>query len=441
MTSNVTSIARIRTAARARAERAKSNNRTTTVLLLVAMVLVVIGLGETMSASSTVGINQAADRFYFFKRQLLGVGLGLVALVVASRVPYTFYRRIALPLFGATVAGLIAVLVMGLEEGGARRWLVLGPVNFQPSELAKFAVIVLLAALLERKARNLQTWGHLLAPVTFVAGTVAVLIMKQPDLGTTVLIGLVVMAVLWVSPAPGHRVILLGVAGAIAAVALALVADYRMDRITGFLDPWSNASAEGYQLIQGYYALGDGGIFGVGLGASRARWFYLPNAHTDFIFAIIGEELGLWGGALVIALFAALGYFGIRAAFRAQNQFQALMAGALTAGVVSQAFINIGYVVGLLPVTGIQLPMISAGGTSTIITLGSMGLLASVARHEPEAVSAMQSYGRPLFDRLFLLPEPAVRRAPVRREPRERFGEPVTGSVNRRPRPHPDRRR
>ena len=275
MTSNVTSIARIRTAARARAERAKSNNRTTTVLLLVAMVLVVIGLGETMSASSTVGINQAADRFYFFKRQLLGVGLGLVALVVASRVPYTFYRRIALPLFGATVAGLIAVLVMGLEEGGARRWLVLGPVNFQPSELAKFAVIVLLAALLERKARNLQTWGHLLAPVTFVAGTVAVLIMKQPDLGTTVLIGLVVMAVLWVSPAPGHRVILLGVAGAIAAVALALVADYRMDRITGFLDPWSNAPAR-IPAHPGYYALGDGASSGSARRQPR-RWFYLPT--------------------------------------------------------------------------------------------------------------------------------------------------------------------
>src|SRR5690606_25297173 len=342
MTSNVTSIARIRTAARARAERAEAKNRTTTVLLPVAMVLVVTGPGATMSASSTVGINQAADRFYLLKRQLLGVGLGLVALVVASRVPYTFYRRIALPLFGATVAGLIAVLVMGLEEGGARRWLVLGPVNFQPSELAKFAVIVLLAALLERKARNLQTWGHLLAPVTFVAGTVAVLIMKQPDLGTTVLIGLVVMAVLWVSPAPGHRVILLGVAGAIAAVALALVADYRMDRITGFLDPWSNASAEGYQLIQGYYALGDGGIFGVGLGASRARWFYLPNAHTDFIFAIIGEETGLIGAMTVIGLFIALAVAGWAVASRAPDLFGKMLATGITAWISFQALINIG---------------------------------------------------------------------------------------------------
>ncbi|HEX7100307.1 MAG TPA: putative lipid II flippase FtsW [Acidimicrobiia bacterium] len=380
MTSNVTSIARIRTAARARAERAKSNNRTTTVLLLVAMVLVVIGLGETMSASSTVGIDQAADRFYFFKRQLIGVGLGLVALVVASRVPYSFYRRVALPLFALTIVGLIAVLMMGTEEGGARRWLVLGPVNFQPSELAKFAVIALLAALLERKARNLQTWGHLVVPVGFVVGTVAVLLMKQPDLGTTILIGLVAMAVLWVSPAPGHRVILMGLMGAIAAALLAVAADYRMDRIVGFLDPWSNASAEGYQLIQGYYALGDGGIFGVGLGASRARWFYLPNAHTDFIFAIIGEETGLIGAMTVIGLFGALAVAGWAVASRAPDLFGKMLATGITAWISFQALINIGGVLGVLPITGIALPFVSFGSTALVASMGALGVLVNISQ-------------------------------------------------------------
>ena len=256
----------------------------------------------------------------------------------------------------------------------------LGPVNFQPSELAKFAVIVLLAALLERKARNLQTWGHLLAPVTFVAGTVAVLIMKQPDLGTTVLIGLVVMAVLWVSPAPGHRVILLGVAGAIAAVALALVADYRMDRITGFLDPWSNASAEGYQLIQGYYALGDGGIFGVGLGASRARWFYLPNAHTDFIFAIIGEETGLIGAMTVIGLFIALAVAGWAVASRAPDLFGKMLATGITAWISFQALINIGGVLGVLPITGIALPFVSFSSTTLVTSMAALGVLVNVSQ-------------------------------------------------------------
>src|SRR5690606_1810244 len=204
MTANVTSIARIRTAARQRAERARSNSRTSTVLLLVTMMLVVIGLGETMSASSTVGIHQAADRFHFFKRQLLGVGIGLVVMAVASRVPYRIYRKAALPIFLVTLAGLVAVLAFGTSEGGAQRWLVLGPLNFQPSELAKFGVIVMLALLMERKAGNLETWGHFLTPVFFVVGSVAALVMAQPDLGTTILIGAVAMVVLWVSPAPGR---------------------------------------------------------------------------------------------------------------------------------------------------------------------------------------------------------------------------------------------
>ena len=162
----------------------------------------------------------------------------------------------------------------------------------------------------------------------------------------------------------------------------------------------------GFQAYQGFLSLADGGLTGVGIGQSRAKWFYLPEAKNDYIFAIVGEELGLLGGALVIVLFAMLGFFGIRTAMRAQNQFQALMAATLTAGVVGQAFFNIGYVIGLLPMTGVQLPMISAGGTSAIITIASMGLLANVARHEPMQISAMQNYGRPLFDRIFNIPEP-----------------------------------
>ena len=161
-----------------------------------------------------------------------------------------------------------------------------------------------------------------------------------------------------------------------------------------------------FQTHQGFLSLADGSLFGVGLGQSRAKWFYLPEARNDFIFAVIGEELGMWGGIMVIALFAALGYFGLRTAQRAQTSFQGLAAASLTAGVVSQAFINIGYVVGLVPVTGIQLPMLSAGGTSAVITLWSMGMLASIARHEPDAVSAMQNYGRPRFDRMLFVPEP-----------------------------------
>lgn len=380
MTANVTSISRIRTAARQRAERVHANNRTSTLLLLVMVVLVVIGLGATMSASSTVGLDQASDRFHFFKRQLVGAGLGVVVLLVACRVPYRAYRRLALPLYLATLASLAAVLVVGNEAGGARRWIEFGAFSFQPSELAKFTVIVFLAVVLERKARILGTWGHFLVPVCFSVGVVAALVMKQPDLGTTILIGAATLTVLWVSPAPASKVLLFALAGVALTVALAFAADYRVDRITGFLDPWSNASTEGYQLVQGYYALGDGGIFGVGLGASRARWSYLPNAHTDFIFAIIGEETGVIGAMTVIGLFLVLAVTGWAVAARAPDMFGRMLAAGLTAWLSFQALINIGGVLGLMPITGIALPFVSFGSTALIMSMGALGVLVNISQ-------------------------------------------------------------
>lgn len=379
MTTNVTSIARIRTVARQRAELARSNNRTSTVLLLVMVVLVIIGLGATMSASSTVGIKDTGERFYYFKRQLIGVGMGTVALLVTSRVPYRVYRKLAVPLFGLTIAALVVVLVMGMREGGAQRWLVFGPINFQPSEIAKFSVIALLALIMERKHARLGSWGEFLVPVGFVMGSVAALLMMQPDLGTTILVGVASMAVLWASPAPAGKVALLGIGGAIAAVFGAFAAKYRVGRIIGFLDPWSNASTEGYQLIQGYYALGDGGIFGVGLGASRARWFYLPNAHTDFIFAIIGEETGLIGAMTVLALFAVLAVAGWAVASRAPDYFGRMLATGLTAWLSIQALINIGGVLGVMPITGIALPFVSFGSTALIMSMGALGVLVNIS--------------------------------------------------------------
>lgn len=380
MTGNVTSIARVRTAARTRSELARSNARTSTVLFLVTVVLVVIGLGATMSASSTVGLDQAADRFYFFKRQLMGVGVGTLAMVVASRVPYRFYRKMAAPLFGLTIFMLVAVLIMGTTAGGAKSWIVIGSLNFQPSEVAKFTVIVFLAVLFERKARNLGTWLHFLAPVVLVVGSILVLLMRQPDLGTTILMGAIAMAVMWVSPAPAHKVVLLGLIGAVLALVVAFGADYRLDRIVGFLDPWSNASTEGYQLVQGYYALGDGGIFGVGLGASRARWFYLPNAHTDFIFAIIGEETGLVGATTVLALFVVLAFAGWSVASRAPDLFGRMMAAGITAWLSFQALINVGGVLGVMPITGIALPFVSFGGTALVMAMAALGVLVNISQ-------------------------------------------------------------
>jgi cell division protein FtsW len=380
MTANVTSIAKMRAAARDRAERIKVNNRTATTLLVLVVVLVVIGLGATQSASSAVAIEQAEDRFYFFKRQLVGVGLGTVALLVASRIPYQFYRKIAIPFFVGTVALLVTVLAVGPVIGGAQRWLPVAGFSFQPSELAKVAVVFALAYLLEKKHKLVDRFGHFLVPVVFIVGTITVLVMKQPDLGTVIVIGAAALAVILASDAPLRFVAFLAIAAILIVSVLAFSDDYRADRIVGFLDPWGNSSGEGYQLVQSYYALSNGGIFGVGLGASRARWFYLPNAHTDFIFAIIGEETGLIGALTVIGLFVVLALAGWMVASRAPDRFGRMVAAGITVWLSFQALVNIGGVLGVLPITGIALPFISFGSTALIASMAALGVLVNIAQ-------------------------------------------------------------
>ena len=380
MTANVTSIAKMRAAARDRAERIQVNNRTATTLLVLVVVLVVIGLGATQSASSAVAIEEAEDRFYFFKRQLVGVGIGTVALLVASRVPYQFYRKIAIPFFLVTVSLLVAVLAVGPVRGGAQRWLPVAGVSFQPSELAKVAVVFSLAYLLEKKHKLIGRFGHFLVPVVFIVGTIGALVMKQPDLGTVIVIGAAALAVILASDAPLRYVAFLAVAAILAVAVLSFSDEYRADRIVGFLDPWGNSSGEGYQLVQSYYALSNGGIFGVGLGASRARWFYLPNAHTDFIFAIIGEETGLIGALTVIGLFVVLALAGWMVASRAPDRFGRMVAAGITVWLSFQALVNIGGVLGVLPITGIALPLISFGSTALIASMAAIGVLVNIAQ-------------------------------------------------------------
>ena len=380
MTASVTSIAKMRAAARSRAERLKTNNRTATTLLVLGVVLIVIGLGATQSASSVVAIEQAEDRFYFFKRQLVGVGIGTIALLVTSRIPYRVYRRLAVPGFVVTVGLLAAVLLVGPVIGGSQRWLPVAGFSFQPSELAKVAVVIVLAHLLEKKHRLLTRFGHFLVPVVFTVGVIGGLVILQPDLGTTIIIGAAAMAVIMASETPLRYVLVLTLLVVGAVWLLAFSDAYRVDRIVGFLDPWGNASGEGYQLIQGYYALSNGGLFGVGLGASRARWFYLPNAHTDFIFAIIGEEAGLIGGITVIGLYVVLALAGWAVAARAPDRFGRMVAAGLTAWLTFQAIVNIGGVLGVMPITGIALPFVSFGSTALVVAMASLGILVNIAQ-------------------------------------------------------------
>ncbi len=380
MATNVTTIYR------ARAERIQSASRyriNTQIILLfgtVVFTLVVIGLGATISASSTVGINWEYGQYHFFMRQLLGVGLGTAVLIVTSRVPYRLYQRYANVLFGGALVLLFMVLLFGVRVGGSARWLRVGSVGFEPSELAKFAVIVLMASLISRGRGVFDDVKSYISAVMLVVGSVGFLLLQQPDFGTTILIAICAFVVLWVGGAPMGYMVGSAVAGLAASVLLAVIAPYRLDRLKGFLDPWGDAADTGYQLIQSWVALGTGGLWGVGPGNSRARWFYLPNAHTDFIFAIIGEEIGLLGGLFVITLFVVLVVLGWMVARRAPDHFGQMLAAGITAWLGFQGLINVGGVVGWLPITGITLPFISYGVSSLVVNMGALGVLLNVAR-------------------------------------------------------------
>ncbi len=388
----MTSLAKIRAVARDKIARQKVNDRATTTLLVLVVVLVVVGLGVTMSASSAVALRETGteDQWHFLKRQLVGVGLGTLALLVASRIPYRAYRKLAVPAFLLSVGLLFAVELRGVTEGGATRWLsVPGLTTFQPSELAKVTVVFVLAYLLEKKAKLLTRFGHFVVPVVATMGVVGLLIIRQPDLGTLIIIGAAAMAVILASDTPMKFVLLVGVVAALAVTLLAFDdGGYRSSRIDSFLDPYADPSGDGYQLIQGYYALGNGGILGVGLGASRARWFYLPNAHTDFIFAIIGEETGLIGGLTVIGLFIALAITGWVVASRAPDPFGRMVAAGITVWLSFQALVNIGGVLGVIPITGIALPFVSFGSTALAVSMGAVGILVNIAQSGVDAASA-----------------------------------------------------
>ncbi|QGU07807.1 Lipid II flippase FtsW [Corynebacterium occultum] len=410
---------------------------------LVVFALAAIGLIMVFSSSMTWSIAEGSTAWGTASRQAVMVFLGFVAFWFSLKLRPGLIRRVSPWLMLITLLMLVAVLIPGIgtgrEEVGSQSWLMLGPIQLQPSEIAKVTIAIWGAAYLADHTHRGGGWRNPFLIFSGVAGLFGLLIFLQGDLGMAVTFAITVVMLLIFAGVRMQWVIGTLIAGALAMSAVLMGGGFRSARFEVFFNSlfgnFEDTQGQAFQSYQGFLSLADGSLLGVGPGQSRAKWFYLPEAKNDFIFAIIGEELGLWGGALVIMLFGALGYFGIQTALKAQDQFQSLMAATLTAGVVTQAFINIGYVVGMLPVTGIQLPMISAGGTSAIITLGSMGLLASCARHEPEAVSAMQSYGRPLFDRLLFLGEPrthdAKREAPRPAERPARFGAPVT----RRPQP------
>jgi cell division protein FtsW len=347
-------------------------------LVLVTLGLVAFGLVMVYSASSARAMLAAGDPAYYLKRQALYALVGLAALAVLSRVDFRALRFAAAPLLGVSFFLLLAVLALGTEVNGARRWLSTGVIDFQPSELAKLALALWVAAFLARRPAP-PTLSELLRPLGLVVGLAAGLILVEPDLGTAIAIAVMVTAMLVVAGTPSR--VLAGGAGIALTILLAAIwlEPYRRTRFLSFLDPWQDPDGAGFQSVQAMIALGSGGFLGVGLGESVQKVYYLPEASTDMIFAIVGEELGLLGSIGVIAAFALFGYAGFNIALRCREPFGKSLATGLTALVCGQAAVNMGAVLGLLPLTGIPLPFVSYGGSSLVIGLASVGVLLNIA--------------------------------------------------------------
>jgi cell division protein FtsW len=369
-------------------------SRDATWVTVITVVLLLLGLLMSFSAS-IVESAQAGNPFATFQRQLVWAGIGVPAFVIAANLDHRIWRRLSWILLVVSIVGLALVLVPGVgsEVFGSTRWLRFGPIAVQPSEIAKLAALLWLADVMERKRPadgSLHSTDHLMVPAVPLLAVLGGLVLAQPDLGTTIILALIVGALLWVEGLPGRFVAVTLGAGVLAFAALALIAPYRVSRIRGWLWPERYPLEEGFQLLQSKFALGSGGITGIGLGQSRGKWNFIPNPETDFIFAIIGEELGLLGAVGVLVLFSLLLFVGLRIAYAAPDGFGRTVAFVITAWLVGQALINIGTVTGLLPITGVTLPLVSVGGSSLLSTLLALGILAAIARRPATTAPRVQ---------------------------------------------------
>jgi cell division protein FtsW len=349
----------------------------------VAIVLLAAGVVMVYSASAIVAADRFQDPYFFLKKQLFWAVIGAACLWMAIRLDYRRLEHLVLPLL--IFAGVLLVLVLvspfGQTINGTRRWIRLGPVSFQPAELAKLALVLYLAAFLAKKGEAIAEFRRGLLPPLAVAGVLAALVLAQPDLGTCLTLVTLTFTLLFLA---GGRVRHLGLIllAALPTLALAIwVAPYRVRRIIAFLDPWSDPRGSGFQIIQSWLALGNGGLFGQGIGASRQKLFYLPESHTDFIFAIVGEELGFVGATTIVALFAILIWRGLRIGLRAPDPFGGYLAIGITVLIATQTLVNLGVVTGLLPTKGLPLPFISFGGSALLVTLLSTGVLLNISQH------------------------------------------------------------
>jgi len=356
-------------------------------ILVATVALAAIGILMVYSSSAIKAYLQRDDPFAIVGPQILWAALGMVAMVVLMRVDYRLLRIASVPLFAAGIVALLLVFIpsINIEVGGSARWLKIGPLPaVHPAEFMKLALVVYLAHWFAKRGTAVTGLVSGTLPFLVIVAPVILLVLLEPDLGTSSVLAFTAFTIFFLAGANLLHLVGMAAVG-VPLVFYKFMVGYQMDRITAWLNPWSDSSGLGFHSIQGYLALALGGVFGAGLGESRlAGGLFLPNAFNDFIFAIVGEEFGLLGAGLVIVLFLAFGYLGIRTALGAPDTFGALLAGGITAWICIQAFINIGVVVGLIPVTGIPLPFVSAGGSSLVISFAAVGILLSVSRETVE---------------------------------------------------------
>jgi cell division protein FtsW len=362
--------------------------------------LLVLGLMMVLSASSVLSLRVNGNSYTIFVRQLIWVAVGLPMAYVASRMTPRHFRMLAYVALLGSVFLLVLTYIPGLGVGvnGNTNWLNLGgPLQIQPSEFAKLAMVMWCADLYARKEKLLTQWKHLLVPMVPVCGLVIALVVGQHDLGTALVLMAVMIGMIWIVGAPTR--LFLGTIAVVGTVAVYFVQaeKYRLERVTSFLDPFASPTTVGWQAYHSFYALSTGGWWGVGIGNSRQKWSNLPEAHTDFIFSVIGEELGLVGSLTVLALFLTLAYAGMRIATRNTQPFVRYAAAGITVWIMSQALVNLGAVIGLLPIVGIPLPLLSYGGSALLPTLIAIGMLLSFAKAEPGAQAALKETRRPRF--------------------------------------------
>ncbi|HKN01619.1 MAG TPA: putative lipid II flippase FtsW [Candidatus Binataceae bacterium] len=351
-------------------------------LWLPAAALLLLGLLMVLNTTYFLGLAKNGDPFHYFKLHLARIIAGMFVMILLSQFSLTGLRRLVVPLTVISLVMLVLVYVpgLGLVRGGARRWLRLGPAIIEPSEFVKLALVFLLADFFSKRADRMRSFAHGALPAFLIVGPIAVLLLKQPDFGSTVMIAVILFVMLY---AAGAELKHLGVAGAGALCLLvfqAFAKSYRTRRMTTFLDPWLVARGAGFQLIQSFIALGAGGGWGVGLGAGRQKMFYLPQSHTDFIFAVVGEEFGIAGGVAVMGLFCVILFRGMRIAHEEPDGFASLLAVGLTSLISLQALINMAVVIGLIPTKGLPLPFLSYGGTAIVMAMAALGALLALGR-------------------------------------------------------------